>query len=86
MDNSLEEAKLKRAIQIIKEAIGEKDAAKLEARLSRNGGQGLGLPSTLSARDRALVAPFINNPEMLRNMLNSPKGKEALRTILNMNF
>ncbi len=78
--NSIDEKKLKRAIELVKEMIGPAEAAKLER--SFNEQKGAQIASTLSANDLAMVKTVIENPELLRKVLSTPQGKHAVSKII----
>lgn len=78
--NSIDEKKLKRAIELVKEMIGPAEAAKLER--SFNEQKGAQIASTLSANDLAMVKTVIENPELLKKILSTPQGKQAVSKII----
>ena len=77
--DSIDEKKLSQAISLVKEMIGPTEAAKLEKNLSEQKGQLLA--AGLNSKDLAMVKTFIENPELLRKVLSTPQGKQAIRNI-----
>lgn len=81
MNNVPDQEKLRRAIDIIKQALGPQEAARIEQKLATDSGS-FGLSPTLSKKDLSIVLPVLDNPEILRRILSSPQGREGLKKIL----
>lgn len=77
--DSIDEKKLAKAIELVKEMIGPTEAAKLEKSFSEQ--KGNQLASNFSQKDMAMVKTFIENPELLRKVLSTPQGKQSIRNI-----
>ena len=77
--DSIDEKKLSQAISLVKEMIGPTEAAKLEKSFSEQ--KGKQLAAGLNSKDLAMVKTFIENPELLRKVLSTPQGKQAIHNI-----
>lgn len=81
MDNlhGIEEAKLKSAIEMIKQVMGPAETAKIEKVFDSKGSVQL----NLSEKELRTVKTVLENPEMLRTILSSRKAREILSEYLN---
>jgi aspartate carbamoyltransferase regulatory subunit len=72
---------IKRAVNILKRSVGEKDVAKLEETF-KNKNNLNALASKFSEKELEEIIKIINNPAMMQKILNSPKAKEGLKKFL----
>ena len=78
---SIDQSKLDSAIALIKNALGKEEAERLEkAFAERNSGVDP-LISKYSASELAAVKTIIENPQLLKQILSTPKGREAVSKI-----
>lgn len=70
-----------RAVAAAKSALSAEDAAKIE-RLSRNKASLQSLTGGLSPKDWAAVQKVMSDPDLLRKVLSSSQGKNALHEFL----
>ncbi len=75
------DAAVSRAISAARGVLSPTDAAKLE-RLARNKSSLKNLTAGLSDRDWNNVMRVLNNPELLKQVLSSPRGKSMLQDLL----
>ncbi len=75
------DAAVSRAVSAARGVLSPAEAAKLE-RLARNKSSLKNLTSGLSERDWNNIMRVMNNPELLRQVLSSPKGKSMLQDLL----
>lgn len=75
----IDEAKLEKAIEMLQQVMGAKEAEKIRnlADSSKN------LKMNLSEKEMKTVKTVIENPEMLRTILSSRKTREVLSNYLN---
>lgn len=74
-------AALEKAINYLKQSLSEKEIAKLEETFS-NKKNLESLASKFSEKDLEEVLKVINNQEMMRKILSSPKAQEGLKKFL----
>jgi hypothetical protein len=72
---------IKRAVNILKRSVGEKDVSKLEETF-KNKNNLNALASKFSEKELEEIIKIINNPAMMQKILNSPKAKEGLKKFL----
>lgn len=75
-------AAVDRAIAEAKRTLSPEDAAKME-RLAKDSNSLQHLTASLSSKDWAVVNRVLNDPELLRKVLGSSRGKNALHEFLN---
>ncbi len=78
--NSIDAEKLSLAIKTVKDMIGAEEAAKLEKSFA--GSHASRLTEGLSDAELLMVKNVIENPELLRKILSTAKGKEAIGKII----
>ncbi len=76
------DAAVSRAIAAARGVLSPAEAAKLE-RLAQNKSSLKNLTAGLSDRDWNNVMRVMNNPELLKQVLSSPRGKSMLQNLLN---
>ena len=77
--NRIDEAKLKNAIEMMKQVLGEKETARIEKIFEDRSG----IKAELSEKELKTVKTVIENPEMLKTILSSRKAREILTSYLN---
>lgn len=74
-------AAVDRAVDAARRNLSSEDAAKIE-RLARDRGALNQLTASLSPKDWAVVNQVLNDPNLLRRVLGSSQGKNALHEFL----
>jgi len=77
--DSIDKNKLNDAINAVKEIIGKEEAERLEKAFAQNNGNQF--ISGLSSDKLAAVKSIIENPALLRKILSTPQGREAITKI-----
>lgn len=81
MSDMPNKASLDRAVAEARRNLTAEDAAKIE-QLAKNPASLKAMTSALSAKDWAVVNRVLNDPEMLKKVLGSSRGKNALHDFL----
>lgn len=71
----------RRAAETARMVLGEEKAVRIEA-LFGDGEQVKRLYGNLSERDKQAVEAVLRNPQLLKNLLSSPKAMEGLQKLL----
>lgn len=71
--SGIDEAKLQQAVFVLKEILGDKEAAKIEKMFGNKEAPNL----KLSENDLLLVKTVIEKPELLKKMLSTPQAREG---------
>lgn len=77
--HGIDEAKMKNAIEMLKQVMGPAETAKLEKMFDSKGEAKL----NLTEKELKTVKTVIENPEMLKTILSSRKAREMLSSYLN---
>ena len=78
---SIDQSKLDAAIALIKNALGKEEAERLEKAFAERNTGAEPLISRYSASELSAVKTVIENPQILKQILSTPKGREAVSKI-----
>lgn len=77
--NGIDEVKLQKAIETLKQVLGPAEAAKIEKLFESKSPSNI----KLSEKEMKMVKTVIENPDMLKTILSSRQAREGLSKYLN---